>query len=215
MSPGDFLGPIGNASGKYADENPVMRALLRRFLAEIDAAVQELAPSTVLDVGCGEGVVTGRLARLLPDATVVGLDADDMRLAAEWERRRQDNLSFRVGSGYELPYDADSFDLVCAMEVLEHVARPRDVLVEMARVSRNALLLSVPREPLWRLLHLVAGRDVRRLGNTDGHINHWSSGSFRRLASEFGRVDVFRRPSPWTIAVVRSSTSSPEPAAAT
>lgn len=202
MSTDDFVGPIGNASQKYADGNPVTRTLLRRFLAEIDVAVTELAPSSLLDVGCGEGVVTERLAQLLPDATVVGLDADDARLAAEWERRRQGNLSFRVGSGYELPYDADSFDLVCAMEVLEHVERPGDVLAELARVSRRAVLVTVPREPVWRIAHMLAGRDLRRLGNTPGHINHWTSRSFTRLVSPYGSVERVRRPFPWTAVVV-------------
>ena len=203
MSTGDFLGPIGNASEKYVDGNPVTRRLLRRFLGEIDTALLELAPSSVLDVGCGEGVVTERVARLLPSASLVGLDADDPRLSAEWERRSLDNLSFRVGSGYDLPYEAGSFDVVSAMEVLEHVERPRDLLAEMARVARQALLVSVPREPLWRLSHLAASRDVRRLGNTEGHINHWSSSRFADLVSGVGRVERLRRPFPWTLVVVR------------
>jgi 2-polyprenyl-3-methyl-5-hydroxy-6-metoxy-1,4-benzoquinol methylase len=202
MSSGDFLGPIGNASEKYADGNPITRALLRRFLTEIDATVQQLAPSTVLDVGCGEGVVTERMAVLLPDAEVVGLDAEDERLAAEWGRRRRENLTFRVGSGYELPYGPKEFDLVCAMEVLEHVERPEVLLGEMARVARRALLVSVPREPLWRISHLLAGRNVRSLGNTPGHINHWSSSDFAALVSRFGRPNRIRRPFPWTMAVV-------------
>jgi 2-polyprenyl-3-methyl-5-hydroxy-6-metoxy-1,4-benzoquinol methylase len=202
MSSDDFLGPIGNASAKYADGNPVTRALLQRFLAEVDTSVRQLAPSTVLDVGCGEGVVTERLAGLLPEVTVVGLDADDPRLAVEWRRRGGDNLAFRVGSGYQLPYDANSFDLVCAMEVLEHVERPDALLGEMARVARRALLVSVPREPLWRISHVMAGRNLRSLGNTPGHINHWSSKDFAALASRFGNPRRVRRPFPWTLVVV-------------
>jgi hypothetical protein len=69
----------------------------------------------------------------------------------------------------------------------------------MARVARRAVLVSVPREPLWRISHLLAGRDVRRLGNTDGHINHWSSRGFEELSSKFGRVERVSRPFPWTM----------------
>ena len=83
--------------------------------------------------------------------------------------------------------------------MLEHLERPRDALAELARVARGAVLVSVPREPLWRLSHLLALRDVRRLGNTPGHVNHWSSREFRRLAGEHGDVVSFKRPFPWLI----------------
>src|SRR5439155_21104788 len=111
----------------------------------------EIAPRSVLDVGCGEGVVTERIARDLVGATVVGIDADDARLKREWATRERESLSFQTGSAYSLQFDDDSFDLVCALEVLEHLERPRAALLEMARVGRCALLLSVPREPLWRI----------------------------------------------------------------
>jgi len=85
--------------------------------------------------------------------------------------------------------------------VLEHLERPRDALVEMSRVAGRALLLSVPNEPGWRISHLLAGRNIGALGNTPGHINHWSKRAFVRLTSQFGSVHaepVF----PWTLAVV-------------
>ena len=112
-------------------------------------------------------------------------------------------LTFQAASAYDLPFDDGSFDCVCALEVLEHLERPRDALTEMARVARKALLLSVPREPVWRVAHLLAGRDVRQLGNTPGHVNHWSARAFRDFVSEYGSVLEIERPFPWTIVVVR------------
>lgn len=201
MTEGDFVGPIGNATPKYEASNPVVRRLLARFLDRVDQTAAGLGPKSVLDVGCGEGVVTERLAKLLAPATVLGVDADEAHLGEEWRRRSAPNLSFTTGSAYDLPFEDRSFDLVCAIEVLEHLERPRDALAEMRRVAKRALLLSVPNEPSWRISHLLAGRNVRALGDTPGHINHWSRSSFRRLVAEYGaaRVDgVF----PWTIAVV-------------
>lgn len=201
MTEGDFLGPIGNATPKYEASNPVVRHLLNRFLRRVDAAAQSVAPTSVLDVGCGEGVVSERLARLLAPAQVLGVDADEEHLSAEWQARSAPNLSFATGSAYDLHFEDRSFELVCAIEVLEHLERPRDALAEMKRVASRALILSVPNEPGWRISHLLAGRNVRRLGDTPGHINHWSRRSFSDLVSEHGasRVEgVF----PWTLAVV-------------
>ena len=202
MTGGHFLGPIGNASEKYADSNPVTRHLLERFLRRLDAAVSELHPTSLLDVGCGEGVVTERFAALLPQTSVIGIDADDEALAAEWALRSRDNLAFQIGSGYELPFTDDSYDVACAIEVLEHVERPNDVLVEMCRVARRALILSVPREPAWRISHLLAGRNVADLGNTPGHINHWSAKAFSRFVAPHGKIERYWRPFPWTAIVL-------------
>jgi ubiquinone/menaquinone biosynthesis C-methylase UbiE len=197
----DFVGPIGNASPKYEASNPVVRHLLNRFLARVDETAASLHPASVLDVGCGEGVVTERLARGLAPATVLGVDADEGHLKAEWDARRAPNLSFTTGSAYDLPFEDESFDLVCCIEVLEHLERPRDALAEMSRVAGRALLLSVPSEPGWRVSHLLAGRNVRDLGNTPGHINHWSKRAFGELVSDYGAVQKIECVFPWTLAV--------------
>ena len=156
------------------------------------------APESVLDVGCGEGVVTERIAAST-GADTVGVDLGTGELQAEWRRREGERLSFGPASAYDLPFEDGSFDLVCALEVLEHLERPRDALAELARVSRRAMLVSVPREPLWRISHLLALQDVRSLGNTPGHVNHWSARAFEELVSDYGRVVSLERPFPWTV----------------
>lgn len=195
---GDFVGPVGNASEKYSDRNPVIKALLARFLDTVDDSVATIRPSSILDVGCGEGVVTERLARLT-GVTTVGVDLGDETLQAEWAERDAALVSFQPASVYELPFDDASFECVCALEVLEHLERPQDALAEMSRVAARAVLVSVPREPLWRISHVLAGRDVCSLGNTPGHINHWSSREFRRCVSAYGRITRFEKPFPWTV----------------
>jgi SAM-dependent methyltransferase len=201
----DFVGPIGNATPKYEASNPALRRLLHRFLGRVDAAALNLAPTSVLDVGCGEGVVTERLAKLLAPTQVLGVDADEAHLSAEWRRRGSANLSFVPGSVYELSFADRSFDLVCAVEVLEHLERPRDALAEMSRVANRALLLSVPDEPAWRVSHMLAGRNIRAFGNTPGHINHWSKRAFADLVSNYGRLETVDGVFPWTLVVARVS----------
>jgi hypothetical protein len=75
----------------------------------------------------------------------------------------------------------------------------------MARVAQRHLLVSVPREPLWRALNLARGAYVSHLGDTPGHLNHWSRRSFVRLLSRYGDLTEVRTPLPWTMALVRVS----------
>ena len=90
------------------------------------------------------------------------------------------------------------FDLVLALEVLEHVPDPDAVLAEIARVGTGDVVLSVPWEPVWRLGNLARGRYVSELGNTPGHIQHFGRGAFRRLVGRHLAVRAVRRPFPWT-----------------
>jgi len=195
--------PVGNSFDKYGASNPVVRALMRGFEGALGALLDRAAPGSILDVGCGEGVLTLAWAQRLGDGRVVGLDLADPRLEAHWRERRRQNLSFIAGDGAALPFAAGEFDLVAAIETLEHVADPRRVLGEMARVAERHLLVSVPREPLWRALNVARGAYLPRLGNTPGHLHHWSRGQFRRLLAEFGELVELRSPLPWTMALVR------------
>jgi ubiquinone/menaquinone biosynthesis C-methylase UbiE len=189
----------GNVYDKYGTANPVVRRLVGRFAAELDALTAMAAPESLLDVGCGEGVLTERWARALAPARVVGVDAAD--LGAKWARRPA--ASFAVADAEALPFADGEFGLVAAIELLEHVEDPARALAELARVARSHLLVSAPREPLWRALNVARGAYVRDLGNTPGHRHHWSRRSFTELLERHGEVVRARSPLPWTMALVR------------
>ena len=103
----------------------------------------------------------------------------------------------------QLEFADCEFELVAATEVLEHVAHPRAALDEMARVANHWLLVSVPREPLWRAVNMARGAYWSDLGNTPGHLNHWSRRAFVGLLSRYGVVTEVRSPFPWTMLLVR------------
>ncbi len=196
--------PTGNTYDKYGSTNPVVRRLMAGFESTLDELFARAAPSSVLDVGCGEGVLTERWARTLRTGPVVGLDLEDPKLRAEWALRPpRENLHFQATDVADrLPFADDQFDLAAAIEVLEHVPDPQSTVAEMARVAHRHLLVSVPREPLWRALNLARGAYVRELGNTPGHLNHWSRRSFVSLLSRHGEVLEVRSPFPWTMLLV-------------
>jgi ubiquinone/menaquinone biosynthesis C-methylase UbiE len=195
--------PTGNTFDKYGSANPVVRRLMAGFERALDELLQRASPDSVLDVGCGEGVLTLQWAQQLADRPVVGVDLPDAKLQAQWRMRERHNLRFVTGRAEELPFAAGEFDLVAAIEALEHIPDPERTLSEMARVARRHLVVSVPREPLWRVLNLARGAYVREFGNTPGHLNHWSKGAFARLLGRYGEVVELRTPFPWTMVLVR------------
>jgi 2-polyprenyl-3-methyl-5-hydroxy-6-metoxy-1,4-benzoquinol methylase len=197
--------PTGNTFDKYGSSNPVVKRLMAGFHSTLDELWAGAAPGSVLDVGCGEGVLTAEWADRLSGTggRVVGIDLDDPKLRAEWEKRWRPNLEFRAEEATRLSFGDGEFDLAAAIEVLEHVPDPEATLAEMARVARGHLLVSVPREPLWRGLNMARGAYLRDLGNTPGHVNHWSKRAFTSLLSRYGAVEQARSPFPWTMLLVR------------
>ncbi|HEY6779255.1 MAG TPA: class I SAM-dependent methyltransferase [Thermoleophilaceae bacterium] len=195
--------PTGNTYDKYGSTNPAVKRLMAGFHGTLDELWERAAPQSVLDVGCGEGVLTLEWAERLGDGRVIGIDLDDPNLRAEWTGRSRPNLEFRVEEATSLSFADGEFDLAAATEVLEHVPDPEATVAEMARVARRWLLVSVPREPLWRGLNMARGAYLRDLGNTPGHVNHWSKRAFLSLLSRHGKVEEARSPFPWTMALVR------------
>jgi len=199
----DTTVPTGNTFDKYGSTNPLVRRLMAGFQGSLEQLFERASPDSVLDVGCGEGVLTLRWAQRLQSGRVVGIDLEDPKLQAEWATRSRPNLEFRAAGSEELPFAEDEFDLVAAIEVLEHVSEPQRTLAEMQRVARRHLLVSVPHEPLWRVLNVLRGAYLRELGNTPGHRNHWSKREFVRMMERHGRVVQVRSPFPWTMLLVR------------
>lgn len=194
----------GNTYDKYGSRNPFVRRMMAGFQGTLDELMARAAPDSLLDVGCGEGMLVHEWARRLGEETrVVGIDLEEESIQAGWAKHTAPNLEYRTLPAEDLPFAENEFDLACAIEVLEHVPDPERTLREMARCARRHLLVSVPREPLWRALNMARGAYWRELGNTPGHLNHWSRRGFVQLLTRHGEVVESRAPFPWTMLLVR------------
>jgi ubiquinone/menaquinone biosynthesis C-methylase UbiE len=105
-----------------------------------------IAPgATLLDVGCGPGTLTVGLARRTSPGRVVGIDVAGSIV----DRARRDtpenvrNVEFQTADVYEMEFDADTFDVVHAHQVLQHLDDPIAALVEMRRVCKPGGIIAV------------------------------------------------------------------------
>lgn len=88
----------------------------------------------IADIGCGAGFLTNYLAARY--TKVHGLDASESSLEVAKLKDETKSVRYIVGDAYKLPYLDESMDIVCAMDFLEHVERPVDVVKECARILK-------------------------------------------------------------------------------
>jgi 2-polyprenyl-3-methyl-5-hydroxy-6-metoxy-1,4-benzoquinol methylase len=195
----------GNVYDKYGTSNPIERRLVDGFLGNLSELVERTGARDAHEVGCGEGELAMRLAR--SGLEMRGSDASAEVIAEARRRSAEAGLpvDFKAAPIEALDPAHDSAELVVCCEVLEHLPDPERGLEAVARLASPWLVVSVPREPLWRALNLARLKYVGDLGNTPGHLGHWSRRSFVNFISE--RVDVVevRSPLPWTMALCRSN----------
>jgi 2-polyprenyl-6-hydroxyphenyl methylase/3-demethylubiquinone-9 3-methyltransferase len=122
-----------------------------------------LAGKTALDVGCGAGLLTEPLVRL--GASVTGIDASPevIAVAREHAEAMALEIDYRAGDVQEFQCQ---FDLVTAMEVIEHVADPSTFLKALARrlAPGGLLILSTPNATAWsRLMMITVGEGLGRI----------------------------------------------------
>ena len=173
-----------NFRDKYEKAGAIGGLLIDRFYAAVGrlAATLDPAPRTAFEVGAGEGFSTTYLRRLLPTGCAIDSSEHDATLLAR-ARARNPGIGFEQQSVYALTRPTASVDLVICLEVLEHLEDPARGLAELARVAGRALIVSVPNEPLWRALNCARGKYLGALGNTPGHLQHWTPWAFERLVA--------------------------------
>jgi 2-polyprenyl-3-methyl-5-hydroxy-6-metoxy-1,4-benzoquinol methylase len=193
----------GNVYDKYSTLHPIERRLVGGFLAQLDELVDQTGAREAHEVGCGEGELAVRLAAR--GLRVRGSDAF-AEVIGEARRRAAAagaDVDYTTRPVQELDPARDGAELVLCCEVLEHLDDPAGALETLTALAQPWLLVSVPREPLWRVLNLARLKYVRDLGNTPGHLHHWSRAGFLRFLGPRLEVVEARSPLPWTMALCR------------
>lgn len=186
---------------KYHAANPLVRRLLRRFLEEVSATVGGLEPSSIVDLGCGEGVVARLLHRRFPEIDYTGLDTSERSVKVA--RALNPELRFEVRSLLEPPPPADQADVAICLEVLEHLPDADLTAARILSWTRERAIISVPWEPFFRLGNLLRGRYVRSWGDHPEHLQHFNRRSLRALLSRHATVERIWTSFPWILALIR------------
>ncbi|MDD3247365.1 MAG: class I SAM-dependent methyltransferase [Methanosarcina sp.] len=183
---------------KYTSKNPLMGIVISKFMKDLSETIAPLEDlNSIIDIGCGEGFIINCLNR--PDITGVDISKKALNIA----KRKNPECNFCTGSVYDLSFKKNSFDLVLATEVLEHLENPEKALQEIKRISKNYCLFSVPNEPYFRTMNLLRGKNLTRFGNDIEHVQNWSSREFVKLAKTYFDVVEVKKPFPWTMVLCR------------
>jgi 2-polyprenyl-3-methyl-5-hydroxy-6-metoxy-1,4-benzoquinol methylase len=184
---------------KYRAKNPLKRALIRRFVERVSQLFGDgPMPKSVLEIGIGEGFLSGYLSGLHPGIKFSGVDIQEADL--ERLRSRFPHIEAHAANIYDLSGLVGGYDLVICAEVLEHLEQPERALDQIVALSPSRVILTVPHEPWFMLSNLAMGKNVGRLGNDIEHCNHFTVRSFRRLLAT--RFDLTRVTTsyPWILA---------------
>jgi 2-polyprenyl-3-methyl-5-hydroxy-6-metoxy-1,4-benzoquinol methylase len=187
---------IGNIEDKENLKNPISRQLVKKFDDTLLGLLKSINPNSLHEIGCGEG----RLTRLIASHFSIPILATDFSIEVIEHNQANEiaDVTFVQKNIYELTAPEDYADVVICCEVLEHLANPENALTVLKKLKANHYVFSVPREPVWRFLNVFRGRYIPALGNTPGHINHWSTKSFLWfLKTNDFHVKIVKHPLPW------------------
>lgn len=194
----------GNYYDKHGTSNPAARYLVEGFYGAFDELLRLSQARSLHEVGCGEGVLSIRAAKAGYQVTGTDLEAETIEDANRRARAAGLPPLFEQRDLYAMkPGSLADVDLAVCCEVLEHLPDPAEGLDVLARSGAPLVIMSVPREPLWRVLNIARLSYLSALGNTPGHLNHWSRSTFISFVGKRFDVLAVRSPLPWTFVLAR------------
>jgi SAM-dependent methyltransferase len=175
---------------------PPLTARANLRWAVVRPTLERLAPRSILELGCGQGAVGARLAQL---AAYTGVEPDEASWAVARDRVAPTGGVVLHGDHHKIP-EGSEFDLVCAFEVLEHIADDQATLADWVQFIRpgGRLMVSVP-------------ADQHRFGPSDelvGHYRRYSNESLAELLTAVGCTDIAIRRYGWPVGYALEAASN-------
>ena len=174
----------GNYENKYESRGIFSKHFVGSFLKSLDYLIKVVENEilSINEIGCGEGYLTRHIRRNF-QGELRGCDYSKNIIQRARELSRGQDILFYQKSIYKLG-GQDRADMLVCCEVLEHLECPEEALSRLAETADRYVILSVPREPVWRMLNMIRMKYTRHLGNTPGHLQHWSRGRFIKFIED-------------------------------
>ena len=201
----------GNYEDKYNSKNLISKFLVSNFIRTFENTLRfpmQEGISTICEIGCGEGELLKIVHSVFPTASLHASDISSEEIEKAKHNCGSIHINYAIQDAENLQEYGDSlFDLVICCEVLEHLYNPLAGLKELLRISKNYVLVSVPNEPIWRLMNMARGKYIRFLGNTPGHLNHWSVIQFPRFLTTLPNSSIIKRrySLPWQMVLLKKN----------
>lgn len=182
---------------KYTNKNIIQRLLIKNFLNKVSEIIEEIDVQNILDAGCGEGFITRLILDKKPNLKITGLDIN--KNVFEKFKEKAPEAKFILGDICDLPFPNNQFDLIIALEVLEHVKDFEKAISELKRVTKKYCLISVPYEPYFRIGNFLREKNFKLLGADPDHCNFWNKKIFSNLINNYFKILKIKTPFPWII----------------
>ena len=194
---------VENQIEKYESKNPISNYLVKNFFKNIEKMINSISSKdkvkSALEAGCGDGYLSQFLIKInVPLVKSFDISESLVTLA----KNRVPSHNFYIQSIYEMDRCEDA-DLIICCEVLEHLETPDLALEKIYECSQKYVILSVPNEPIWRILNILRGKYLSDYGNTFGHINHWSKNKFIKFVEQRFEIIKVATPLPWTMILAK------------
>ena len=187
---------IGNIEDKSSLKNPISKLMVQGFDRTLFKLIERSDPKSIHEVGCGEGRITQKISKKF-NGPIRSSDFSTEHIH-QIQTLNLLNVVAVEKNIYDLNPIEDHADLIICCEVLEHLDNPRMGMHALKALGGRHYIISVPREPIWRILNMLRGKYLRAFGNTPGHLNHWSKKNFRNFLYSVGfHVVKIDCPPPW------------------
>lgn len=120
--------PVALLRAEAAWRNPWISSRIHEFFSYRSKNIR------ILDVGCGAGFLSNYLAKENFDVTAIDLSESSLEVARNRDTTKK--VRYLLADAYDLPFEAETFDIVTSTDFLEHVSEPRRVITEVSRVLK-------------------------------------------------------------------------------
>ena len=152
--------------------------------------------STILEAGCGEGILLEKLLKKYPHSEVSGLDIDEENITI----CRKYNLPVIAGDLTDIPWEDQYFDVITLIEVIEHLPEPEKAIMELSRILKQGgrLIVLFPNDLAFKIARISTLYWLEAFADS-GHIRQYHPRSVKRMAEKAGFQQIFGRGLPFPI----------------